>query len=187
MISVARLLPVCLTPHGSRQFDMFKRILIANRGEIAVRIARACRELDIETVAVYSGRRPRIAARQIRGLRLSDRPCAVGSRVTWRWTESSRCVKKAAPKRSIRATAFWRRMPTFAQRCKERRHRFHRSVAGSHRSDGRQGQSASAHEGGRGAGGARLGRYSYLRRRSAEDHGVDRLSLHAQGGGRWRR
>ena len=30
---------------------MFKRILIANRGEIAVRIARACRELDIETVA----------------------------------------------------------------------------------------------------------------------------------------
>ncbi len=33
---------------------MFRRILIANRGEIALRIVRACHELDVEAVAVYS-------------------------------------------------------------------------------------------------------------------------------------
>jgi acetyl-CoA carboxylase biotin carboxylase subunit len=52
---------------------MFKRILVANRGEIAQRIIRACRELDIETVAIFSE-----ADRDAHYLRLADEAYCVG-------------------------------------------------------------------------------------------------------------
>ncbi|MBI3817876.1 MAG: acetyl-CoA carboxylase biotin carboxylase subunit [Planctomycetes bacterium] len=52
---------------------MFRRILIANRGEIAVRVLRACRELNIETVLVYSE-----ADRNAQYLRLADETICIG-------------------------------------------------------------------------------------------------------------
>ena len=52
---------------------MFKKILIANRGEIALRVLRACRELDIKTVAIHSE-----ADENAMHVRMSDESICVG-------------------------------------------------------------------------------------------------------------
>lgn len=52
---------------------MFDKIVIANRGEIALRILRACRELGIKTVAVHSS-----ADRDLKHVRLADESVCIG-------------------------------------------------------------------------------------------------------------
>ncbi len=52
---------------------MFKKVLIANRGEIALRVLRACKELDIDTVAVHS-----TADESAMHVRLADESVCIG-------------------------------------------------------------------------------------------------------------
>ena len=53
---------------------MFKKILIANRGEIALRVIRTCKEIDIKTVAVYS-----TADRESLHVRFADEAVCIGA------------------------------------------------------------------------------------------------------------
>jgi acetyl-CoA carboxylase biotin carboxylase subunit len=52
---------------------MLEKIVIANRGEIALRILRACREMDIKTVAVHS-----TVDRDLKHVRLADESVCIG-------------------------------------------------------------------------------------------------------------
>ncbi len=106
----------CLLPRAC--LPMFKRILIANRGEIAVRIARACRELDIETVAVYSA-----ADRESLHVKYADHAYPIGPAPSIQSYLSIDRIIEVCKKSRAEAVhpgyGFLAENAAFAQRCKD--------------------------------------------------------------------
>jgi hypothetical protein len=77
---------------------MFKKILIANRGEIALRVIRTCREMGIKTVAVYS-----TADRESLHVRFADEAVCIGPPVSKESYLNMPRIIAAADKRHIPA------------------------------------------------------------------------------------
>ena len=96
---------------------MFQRILVANRGEIALRVIRACKELGIEVVAVYSQ-----ADRDAAYLTLADRAICIGkSQSTDSYLNRSRIIAAAevADAQAIHpGYGFLSENPDFAEVCR---------------------------------------------------------------------
>ena len=97
---------------------MFKKILIANRGEIAVRIIRACRELGIQTVAVYSE-----ADRDALHMQLADEAICIGPAKATDSYLNMQSILSAADVTNSQAIhpgfGFLSENSTFATMCKE--------------------------------------------------------------------
>jgi acetyl-CoA carboxylase biotin carboxylase subunit len=95
---------------------MFKKILVANRGEIALRVIRACKELDIRTVAVYSE-----ADRDAPHVKIADESVMIGPASSLKSYLNISNIIKAAEQTGVDAIhpgyGFLSENPNFARTC----------------------------------------------------------------------
>ena len=147
---------------------MFEKVLIANRGEIALRVARACRELGIKSVAVYS-----TADADSAVVRFADEAVHIGPPAAGRSYLHIPSIIGAALKTGADAIhpgyGFLSEDPYFAEICAERGHHLHRPAPGGDGEGRRQGDRARADAEGRAAAAARHGRPGEHGRRGARD------------------
>src|SRR5215813_4974258 len=96
---------------------MFQRILIANRGEIALRVIRACHDLGIQAVVVYSE-----ADRDAPYLKLADRAICIGPAVSAKSYLYPANIMKAAEMANVSAIhpgyGFLSERAEFAEMCR---------------------------------------------------------------------
>ena len=136
---------------------MIEKIVIANRGEIALRILRACRALGIKTVALHSE-----ADREAKYVRLADESVCIGPAAAKDSYLNIPAVISAAEVTDAQAIhpgyGFLSENADFAERVEQSRLHFHRPARRHHPPHGRQDLGDRGHEEGRRADRARLGR-----------------------------
>ena len=147
---------------------MFEKILIANRGEIALRVLRACKELGIPTVAVHS-----TADADAMHVRLADESVCIGpppARDSYLNIPALLAACEITGADAVHpGYGFLSENARFAEILDRARHPFHRPEARAHPPDGRQDRGQAHRRAARHPGGAGLRRRRRLRSGGADD------------------